>query len=37
MLGLGDGWILAAVLGSVGVSVFGVVYGALRWNKGGEQ
>jgi uncharacterized membrane protein YeaQ/YmgE (transglycosylase-associated protein family) len=37
MLGLGDGWIVAAVLGSIGASVFGVIYGALNWNKGGES
>lgn len=36
MLGLGDVWILTAVLGSIAASVFGIVYGALRWNKGGE-
>lgn len=38
MLGLGDIWITAAVLGSVAASVAGVIYGALKWNcNGGEQ
>ncbi len=37
MLGLGDFWIVAAVLGSVAASVFGIIYGALRWNKGGGE
>lgn len=35
MLGLGDFWIAAAVLGSVLASVAGVVYGAVNWNNGG--
>ncbi len=35
MLGLGDVWIVTAVLGSVLVSVAGVVYGAINWNNGG--
>lgn len=37
MLGFGDIYIAAAVLGSIAASVFGVVYGAIRWNKGGEE
>ena len=37
MLGLGDVYIAGAVLGSIAASVFGVIYGALRWNKGGEE
>ena len=35
MLGFGDIWILSAVLGSIAASVFGVIYGVMRWNKGG--
>ena len=37
MLGLGDMYIAGAVLGSVAASVFGMVYGAIHWNKGGEN
>ena len=37
MLGLGDVYIAGAVLGSIAASVLGVIYGALRWNKGGEE
>ena len=37
MLGLGDVYIAGAVLGSIAASVFGMIYGALRWNKGGEE
>lgn len=37
MLGLGDVYITGAVLGSIAASVFGVIYGALRWNKDGEE
>ncbi len=37
MLGLGDMYIAGAVLGSVAASIFGVVYGAIRWNKDGES
>ena len=37
MLGLGDFWIVAAVIGSVAASLFGIIYGALRWNKGGGE
>ena len=36
MLGLGDVWILLAMLGSIGVTVFAVIYGALTWNSGDE-
>jgi len=32
MLGLGDVSILLAMLGSIGVTVFAVIYGALTWN-----
>lgn len=37
MFGLGDMYIAGAVLGSVAASIFGVVYGAIRWNKDGES
>jgi len=37
MLGFGDIYIAGAVMGSVAASLFGVVYGALRWNKGGDD
>jgi len=36
MLGFGDIFIAGAVYGCIAVSVFGVIYGALRWNKDGE-
>ena len=32
MLGLGDVWILLAMLGNIAVTVFAVIYGALTWN-----
>ena len=35
MLGLGDWYIVGAVLGSVAVFAIGVIYGAVNWNKGG--
>ena len=34
MLGFGDWYIVAAVLGSVAASAVGVVYGAINWNRG---
>ena len=34
MLGLGDVSILLAMLGSIGITVFAVIYGALTWNSG---
>lgn len=37
MLGLGDIYIVGAVVGSIAASLFGVIYGAMRWNKGGEN
>jgi hypothetical protein len=37
MFGFGDIYIACAVLGSIAASVFGIVYGAVRWNKGGEE
>ena len=33
MLGLGDVWIMLAMLGSVAVTIFAVIYGALTWNS----
>ena len=36
MLGLGDGWILAAMIGCVAATVVGVIYGAVNWNRGGN-
>ena len=33
MLGLGDIWILLAMLGSIGVTIFAVIYGAITWNS----
>jgi len=32
MLGLGDVSILLAMLGSIGITVFAVIYGVLTWN-----
>ena len=37
MLGLGDAYITAAVLGSIAASAFGMIYGAIRWNKGADN
>lgn len=37
MFGLGDWYIVCAVIGCVAVSLFGVVYGALNWNNSGEK
>ncbi len=37
MLGLGDWWITAAVIGCFAVSAVGVIYGALNWNNSGEN
>ena len=34
MLGVGDGWILAAMIGCVAATVAGVSYGAVNWNRG---
>jgi hypothetical protein len=33
MFGLGDFSVTAAILGSIAVTVFGVVYGAVNWNR----
>jgi len=37
MLGLGDFWIVTAVLGCVAASLFGMIYGAVLWNRGGDK
>ena len=37
MLGFGDGYILAAFLGSIVITAVGVIYGAVNWNKGSED
>jgi len=37
MFGLGDISITCAVLGSIAASLFGIIYGAVRWNRGGEE
>ena len=37
MLGLGDVWILLAMLGSIGITVFAVIYGAATWNSGDDE
>ena len=37
MLGLGDWYIVAAVLGSIVISAIGVVYGAMNWNNSGSD
>ncbi len=37
MFGLGDWYIVCAIFGCVAVSLFGVVYGTLNWNKSGEE
>ena len=37
MLGLGDFYIVAAVLGSVAASIFGICFGAIHWNKGADE
>ena len=34
MLGLGDGFVLAAVAGNVVITVVCVIFGALNWNSG---
>ena len=33
MLGLGDVQIAVAMIGCVAITLFGVVYGALHWNR----
>jgi hypothetical protein len=32
ILGLGDVWIMLAMLGNIAVTVFAVIYGAITWN-----
>ena len=36
MLGLGDGWVLAAFLLVIASGILCIVYGILNWNKGAE-
>lgn len=36
-LGIEDPWVLAAYVGSILVMLLCVVYGAINWNKGGED
>ena len=37
MFGLGDFSVTAAILGSIIVSLFGVIYGAVNWNRGSGE
>jgi hypothetical protein len=37
VLGIEDPWVWGAYIGSVLVMLLCVVYGALNWNKGGED
>ena len=37
MFGLGDFSVTAAILGSIIVSLFGVIYGAINWNRHNDQ
>ena len=37
MLGLGDIWILLAMLGSIGITAFAVIYGAITWNSTDDE
>ncbi len=37
MLGLQDGWIVAAYMLSILATLLCVVYGLLNWNKGDEE
>lgn len=36
-LGIEDPWVLAAYVGSILAMLLCVVYGAINWNKGGED
>ena len=36
MFGLGDFQIVAALAGCVGITLFGVVYGTVNWNRGSD-
>ncbi len=37
MLGLGDFTTAAAMIGCILVTLFGVIYGTVNWNNGGED
>ncbi len=37
MLGLGDAQIAAAMIACVAVTLFGVVYGIVRWNSDNDE
>ena len=34
MLGLGDGFVFAAMIGTVAITLVCVIFGAINWNKG---
>jgi hypothetical protein len=34
MLGLGDGLVLAAIIGNVAITAICVIFGVLNWNSG---
>ncbi|MDR0933074.1 MAG: hypothetical protein LBM70_08675 [Victivallales bacterium] len=36
MFGLGDWQIAAALIGCVGITLFGVIYGSVNWNRGSD-
>ena len=36
MFGLGDWQIVAALAGCIGITLFGVVYGSMNWNRGSD-
>lgn len=37
MLGLGDGFVLAAMVGTVAITLVCVIFGALNWNSGAGE
>lgn len=37
MLGLGDGFVLAAVIGNAVITLICVVFGIINWNKGAGE
>ena len=37
MLGLGDGWVLAAFIVIIASTLLCVIYGILNWNKGSNE
>lgn len=37
MLGLGDGFVLAAMIGTVAITLVCVIFGVLNWNSGTED